>query len=111
MEETGVLEGLKCDNCGRMYIPPRVFCSECENEELGAVRLKGEGEVYSYTTIRVPPLGFEEQAPFDLLLVRLEEGINVTARVTKGKNEGLTVGDKVVFDKKENGIFYFSIVS
>ena len=94
-----------------MYIPPKAFCSECENEELSAVSLKGKGEVYSYTTIRVPPLGFEEQAPFDLLLVRLEEGINVTARVTKGKNDGLTVGNKVVFHKKENGVYYFKIAS
>ena len=105
------MDGLKCEACGRVYIPPKLLCSECSGDRLIAATLTGKGEVYSYTTIRVPPLGFEEQAPFDLLLVRLEEGINVTARVTKGKNEGLTVGDKVVFDKKENGIFYFSIVS
>jgi len=109
MDEVKTLEGLRCEKCGRVYIPPKVFCSECGNEKLHVVNLKGRGEVYSYTTIRVPPLDLEEEAPFDLLLVRLEEGINITTRVAKGKNDNVIIGDKVIFDKKENGVYYFRI--
>lgn len=42
----------------------------------------GLGEVYSYTIVRHPPAGFEEQAPYVVALVRLDEGPLVTAQLT-----------------------------
>ncbi len=46
------------------------------------VQLKGTGEVYSYTTVTDPPAGFEDQAPYVLALVKLDEGPMVTAQLT-----------------------------
>jgi hypothetical protein len=42
----------------------------------------GKGEVLSFTTITDAPAGFEEQAPYVLALVRLDEGATITAQLT-----------------------------
>lgn len=42
----------------------------------------GKGSVYSYTVVTDPPAGFEEQAPYVLALVQLDEGPLVTAQLT-----------------------------
>lgn len=46
------------------------------------VQLKGTGEVHSFTTVTDPPAGFEDQAPYVLALVKLDEGPMVTAQLT-----------------------------
>ncbi len=42
----------------------------------------GTGEVLSFTTVIDAPAGFEEQAPYTLALVRLDEGPMITAQLT-----------------------------
>jgi uncharacterized protein len=42
----------------------------------------GTGEVYSYTVVQDPPEGYEEQAPYILALVKLDEGPIITAQLT-----------------------------
>jgi uncharacterized protein len=42
----------------------------------------GKGEVLSYTTVTDAPAGFEDQAPYVLALVRLDEGATITAQLT-----------------------------
>ncbi len=42
----------------------------------------GSGEIYSFTILTAPPAGFEEQAPYALALIRLDEGPLVTAQLT-----------------------------
>jgi hypothetical protein len=56
----------------------------------------GTGEIYSYTTVQEVPEGYEEQAPYVLALVKLDEGPLVTAQITDLEvNELLTIGDRV----------------
>ena len=47
----------------------------------------GKGTVYSYTTVLDAPAGFEEQAPYVLALVKLDEGPMVTAQLTDLEDE------------------------
>jgi uncharacterized OB-fold protein len=42
----------------------------------------GRGTVYSHTTVFDAPAGFEEQAPYVLALIRLDEGPMLTAQLT-----------------------------
>jgi uncharacterized OB-fold protein len=42
----------------------------------------GKGTVISFTTVADAPEGFEEQAPYTLALVKLEEGPTVLAQLT-----------------------------
>jgi len=59
-----------------------------------AVDFVGEGVVYSYTVVQDAPEGFEEQAPYILALVKLDEGAIVTAQLTDIDSE-IAIGDRV----------------
>jgi hypothetical protein len=54
----------------------------------------GTGEVYSYTTLQDPPEGFEEQAPYTLALIKLDEGPLITAQLTD-LDGPVAIGDRV----------------
>jgi len=45
-------------------------------------KLSGKGTIYSYTVLAETPAGFEEQAPYVLALIKLEEGPLITAQLT-----------------------------
>jgi len=65
-----------------LELTPRVLKEE-------AHRFSGRGEIYSYTTVSVDaaPEGFQDQAPYAVALVRLEEGPLVTAGLTDLEQE------------------------
>lgn len=54
----------------------------------------GEGIIYSYTVVQDAPAGFEEQVPYILALVKLDEGAIVTAQITD-VDAPVTIGDRV----------------
>ncbi|MDQ7024781.1 MAG: Zn-ribbon domain-containing OB-fold protein [Anaerolineae bacterium] len=54
----------------------------------------GTGEVYSYTVVQDPPLGYEDNAPYILALVKLDEGAIITAQLTD-VDDNITIGDRV----------------
>ncbi|MFO7322721.1 MAG: OB-fold domain-containing protein [Chloroflexota bacterium] len=54
----------------------------------------GTGEIYSYTVVQDPPEGFEEQSPYVLALVRLDEGPIITAQITDVDGP-VAIGDRV----------------
>ena len=53
--------------------------------------LNGAGTVYSFTVVRQPPAGYEEQAPYIMALVRLAEGPLITAQLTDCDAESVTI--------------------
>lgn len=54
----------------------------------------GLGTVYSFTTLVEPPEGFEEQAPYTLALIKLDEGPMLTAQLTD-LDGPIEIGDRV----------------
>jgi uncharacterized OB-fold protein len=62
--------------------PPRDLCPDCGEDARALFQFSGKGEVYSYTTVFNAPRGHEEQAPYTVALVKLEEGPMVTAQLT-----------------------------
>ena len=76
------LVGETCDNCGAKLFPPRDLCLECEAPAQELYTFTGLGEIFSYTTIYDAPAGFEHNAPYQVALVKLEEGPIITAQLT-----------------------------
>lgn len=105
------LVGLKCPGCNKLFMPPRYLCSECGSSELQPVALSGKGEVYTFTTIRVAPVEFENEVPYIVALIKLEEGLRITARLTVAEGEQLEIGTPVRFDKKEKTALWFEVVT
>jgi uncharacterized protein len=58
-------------------------------------QLSGKGTVYSFTTVQDVPSGYEEQGPYVLALVQLEEGALVMAQITDLDDQPLKIGDAV----------------
>lgn len=54
-----------------------------------------EGEIISFTKIFVPPVGFESQAPYVVVIVKLAKGENYTAQLVDWHEEQLITGQKV----------------
>lgn len=76
------LVGEVCPHCATKIFPPRDICPKCGDEAKDLYQFSGRGEVYSYTTLYNAPAGYEEQAPYTVAMVQLEEGPLVTAQLT-----------------------------
>ena len=86
------LTGTVCA-CGKMYMPPRAVC-EC-GYETKPFTFSGNGEIISHTEIHVGPAGFEN-TPYNVALIKLEEGPVIS---------GLVVDDKIEIGQKVKAVF------
>jgi uncharacterized OB-fold protein len=88
----------KCGSCNRIYFPPRESCPYCRRKSIGKMvdtQLKGKGEVLTYTIIHVGPEPFEEQVPYAIAIIRLDEGPKVTAQIVDTPLEEVKIGLRV----------------
>ncbi|MFQ5814994.1 MAG: Zn-ribbon domain-containing OB-fold protein [Candidatus Hydrothermarchaeaceae archaeon] len=101
------LIGTRCVKCSSIYFPPRNFCPKCRRQsKLGNVKLRGKGEVVTYTVIHTAPGGFERQAPYIMAVIKSEEGPSFTSQIVNCAPEDMRIGMKVegVFRKiQEDG--------
>ena len=68
------LLGLKCMSCGAVTAPPKMVCRQCAGSELDIIQLSGAGVIQTFTTVYVVPEGREEECPYIVVLVELDEG-------------------------------------
>ncbi|MCZ6892164.1 MAG: Zn-ribbon domain-containing OB-fold protein [Chloroflexi bacterium] len=64
----------KCKACGQLHYFPRPFCPHCFSWDLEWVRCSGKGKLYSYVINHRPAPGSEEEAPYVIAVVELDEG-------------------------------------
>ncbi|MCB2179663.1 Zn-ribbon domain-containing OB-fold protein [bacterium] len=86
------LVGEVCEHCDAKVFPPRDVCPSCGEEAKTLYTFSGKGEIYSYTTVYEAPVGFEENAPYTVAMVKLEEGPLVTAQLTDLENKQVEIG-------------------
>jgi uncharacterized OB-fold protein len=84
------LEGQRCVSCRSVQFPPRASCRGCGGRVLETHRLSGRGTVYSHAEVAQAPKGFD--APYVVALVRLVEGILVTAQLTDVDPDDVAIG-------------------
>lgn len=68
------LMGLKCNKCGAITCPPMMVCNECSAADLDIVELAGKGKIVTFTTTNVAPEGRQNEVPYILVLVEIDEG-------------------------------------
>lgn len=90
------LEAGACKQCGKPFIPARLICPDCGGQEFDTVKLSGRGALKTFTIIRIPPEGFNDQAPYAVGIVELDEGIRLMAQITDCDVDSLNVGDRLV---------------
>lgn len=90
------LLGTKCSTCNSHYFPSRIICPKCRRKgKIETVQYSGKGKIYSFTEISSPPAGFEEQAPYVLAIIELDEGAKLTAQIVDARGSEMKIGDKV----------------
>jgi len=90
--------GNKCGSCNRVYFPPKVSCPVCRRKSIGKMndfKLSGKGEVVTHTIIHVGPEAFEEQVPYPIAIIKMEEGPQITAQIVDCPIDDVKIGLKV----------------
>lgn len=52
LKNEGKLTGGKCKKCGKIYVPPRVYCEKCFEEIEDFIQLQPEGVLESWTIVK-----------------------------------------------------------
>jgi uncharacterized OB-fold protein len=68
----GEIFGNRCPSCGRLYVPPRAFCSPCWRACEGWERVADTGTVTTFVIVNVPFYGQQVRIPYVLAHVRLD---------------------------------------
>ena len=74
------LIGSICDKCKSVFYPQRNIC-KCGNEKLSEFKFSGKGRVVSFSEIHAPPVNFEDQVPYTIAIIKLDEGPRLTAQI------------------------------
>ena len=111
----GRLMGTRCTGGGYTTFPPRADCPRRLSGEYEFFEISGRGTVYTYSEIQAAPTGFEDEVPYTVAVVDLEEGGRLLAWVgeTFG-DDGVAIGDQVqvvpqIFDDVEDIRVYYSV--
>lgn len=92
--------------CGNESVTKKYFCPECGSSEFEEKDVSDSGTIYSYTKIHVAPTEFAELAPYNVVLVDLDEAdCKVTARML----DDVSIGDNVTLDRIDNGAYIYRI--
>ena len=86
------LIGEECPDCKHKIFPPRDVCPECGSPAHAPYVFSGKGEVYSFSHVYQATASHEEQAPYTVAMIKLEEGPLVTAQLTDVNRDEIEIG-------------------
>ena len=92
----------RCTACGKHYFYPRPYCPHCLSDKTEWTTVSGKGTLLTYVINHRPAPGFENEAPYVIAIVKLDEGPHLMTNIVQvePKPENLPVGlpVEVVFD-------------
>ncbi len=100
----GELRIQRCLTCERHYFYPRPNCPRCGGDQVEWVRVSGRATLYSYVINHRPAPGFEDEAPYAIAVVELEEGVRMMTNIVGVPNVPeqlpLDMELRVVFERR-----------
>jgi uncharacterized OB-fold protein len=111
----GRLMASKCNACGATSFPPRADCDACMSGDFTFVEVSGKGSVNTFTKIVAAPTGFEDDAPYTVGVVDLEEGGRALAWFGESiPEDDIAIGMEVqivprIFEELEDIKVYYSL--
>ena len=91
-----------CADCGVRQFFPHAHCRSCLSENVEWIETSGRGKVYSYTVVhRAPSAQFQEDAPYVVALVELDEGVRMMSNIVGIEPSAARIGMdvEVVFEE------------
>jgi len=102
----GRFETTRCDDCERLTFPPKPFCPHCWSKRIAWVPLSGRGKLYSQTVVHAAPLVFQDEVPYRVGIVDLDEGLRIATRVLADVEPKLdTAVEIVVLNYRDGPLF------
>ena len=89
------LEASRCNNCGNLKIPPFKICPKCRSTDIQKETAPPTGTVLTYTVVWTPPEEFQDQAPYVLAIVELDNGVRLTGQMADCEYEQVRSGMKI----------------
>ncbi len=100
------VEVVMCEECRNLQLAPAVVCRKCGAEQVNNAEIPGRGKLYTYTTIHVPPDNWNKQVPYVVGVLKMMDGLLLTASYTESSYDKLEIGNE--FDVwVEDGMFVF----
>ncbi len=72
----------RCGDCNQFHYYPRAICPHCWGRTLTWEELSGKGKLYSYVISHRPAPGFQEETPYAIAVVELDEGPRMMTNLT-----------------------------
>jgi uncharacterized protein len=95
LRDRGVFLGSRCDDCGVTYLPARIFCERCLAELEPSVECGPEGELVSWTLVRVDVDDHPLDRPVTYGLVRMDGADTVVLHRLVDVDDDLSIGMRV----------------
>lgn len=111
----GRLMGSRCKKCGAESFPPRADCGQCLSSHFEFKELSGRASLLSYSKVVAAPSGFEDDAPYIVGVVELEEFGRLLAWIGATiKEEEIKIGMNLqvvprIFEELEEIRVYYSL--
>jgi uncharacterized OB-fold protein len=93
--ERGELLAQRCLACGRRVFYPRAVCPACGAPRLAWEATSGSGQVHAYTIVHRAPPGFEDDTPYAVGLVVVDDDVRLVARLVDCDPQAVRVGMRV----------------
>ena len=77
----GELRLQRCADCRQPYFYPRPVCPACGSRNVEWFTASGRATLYSYVINHRPAPGFEDEAPYAIAVVELEEGPRMMSNI------------------------------
>lgn len=100
------MKAYQCETCKFETITTPAFCPKCGGRQIKEFEAPDEGEVFSYTTIHVPPIEWQDKAPYHVALVQLTDRLKVTVHL----EHKVEIGDKVKLREIKEQAYIFERV-
>lgn len=91
------LEAAQCNKCFNISFPEKFSCPECGSRDFKTIKLSGKGKISTHTIIRIAPEGFNDQVPYGMGIIEMDEGPRIMAQITDCDPENIKTGDRMIF--------------
>ncbi|MGD2270652.1 MAG: Zn-ribbon domain-containing OB-fold protein [Desulfobacterales bacterium] len=69
----GNVMGTRCNECGRVFFPPRSDCYQCLASNMKWFEVSGKGRLLTYSRLQFAPIGFEEDLPYCIAVLDYDD--------------------------------------
>jgi uncharacterized OB-fold protein len=108
------LMGSYCGDCKTSFFPDRGICPNCRRKgKINPMQMPHTGRIFSFTEVSAPPKGHEQESPYFIAIVELDNGVKLLAQLADSPSEKVKIGAKVklVFRKiaedEEEGVIAY----